>query len=33
VTALLAAIARFLLGVVEVIDQHLDDLSYRWGWR
>jgi len=32
-TALLAAVVRFVTGLVEVIDRHLDSLSYRWGWR
>lgn len=32
-TALLAAAARFLTGLLEVLDRRLDDLTYRWGWR
>lgn len=32
-TAVLAALGRFLVGLVEVIDRRLDSRSYRWGWR
>lgn len=32
-TALIAAIARLVTGLLEVVDHRMASLSYRWGWR